>query len=192
MATPGISPRETGYERVDFAEMFGNHNPVVLEIGSGKGRFLLQSAQADPGRNFVGIEKALHYYRVIVRRLERAALPNVRIINHEAMIVMSRMIPDESVSEVHIYFPDPWPRPREQKRRLMREEVLGELRRVMKPGAFGLYVTDHQEYFENSIPVLREFFAIEPREVTGSPRTNYEAKYLQQGRQIFEVRFVKR
>ena len=188
----GISPRESGYDRLDFEEVFGNSNPVVLEIGSGKGRFLLNSAAARPGLNFVGIEKSLHYYRVIVRRLERAGLLNARIINHDAFLVLSRMIPDTSIAEVHVYFPDPWPRPRERKRRLIREETLAEIRRVLVPGGFGLYVTDHAEYFEKSKPLLLEFFEVKWREVgSGEPRTNYEAKYRQQGRPIYELRFRK-
>lgn len=188
----GISPRESGYDRLDFEQLFGNRNSVVLEIGSGKGRFLLNSAAARPDHNFVGIESSLHYYRVIVRRLERAGLSNVRIINHDAFLVLRRMIPDRAVAEVHVYFPDPWPRPRERKRRLIREETLAEIWRVLVPGGFGLYVTDHAEYFERSKPLLARYFEVESREVgSGEPRTNYEAKYRQQGRPIYELRFRK-
>ena len=189
----GISPRETGFERLDFPRLFGNSNPVVLEIGSGKGRFLLSSAAARPDHNFIGIEKSLHYYRVIVRRSERAHLRNVRVINHDAFLILSRMIPDGSITEVHIYFPDPWPRPRERKRRLVREEVLEQLNRVMKPNAFGYYVTDHREYFEKSIPLFGQHFEVEGGEITaGEPRTNYEAKYRLEGRPIYQLLFRKR
>lgn len=190
--TSGISPRESGYGRLDFEQVFGNTHPVILEIGSGKGRFLLNSAATRPDRNFVGIERSLHYYRVIVRRLERAGHGNARIINHDAFPVLSRMIPDNSISEVHIYFPDPWPRPRERKRRLVHEETLEEIWRVLVPGGFGFYVTDHAEYFEKSKPLLARFFEVEWGEVeSGQPRTNYEAKYREQGRPIYELRFRK-
>lgn len=198
MSTPalapiGISPRQSGLELLDFRELFGNSNPVVLEIGSGKGRFLLNSAATRPDRNFIGIEKSLHYHRVIVHRAERAGLSNVRVINHDAFAVLSRMLPSGSVTEIHIYFPDPWPRPRERKRRLIREEVLEQLERVLSPTGFGVYVTDYAEYFEKSVPLLSEVFAVEAGQVRdGDPRTNYEAKYRQQGRPIYQLTFRKR
>jgi tRNA (guanine-N7-)-methyltransferase len=189
----GINPRETGVVRLDFASIFGNDHPVALEVGSGKGRFLVASASARPEVNFVGIEKSLHYYRVIRTRLQRHALPNARIVNYDAFEVVRRMVPDASLSEVHIYFPDPWPRPRERKRRMIRDEVMTELVRVMRPEAKGIYVTDHQEYFEKAIEVLRGFFDAEVADAYASPpRTNYEAKYREAGRPIYEARFTRR
>lgn len=190
MLTAGISPRETGFERLDFERLFGNRNPVVVEVGPGKGRFLVGSAAAQPDRNFIGIEKSLHYYRVIVRKLERAGLPNARIINYDALPVFSRMIPDHSIAEVHIYFPDPWPRPRERKRRIVRDQMLEQFARVLRPSGVGYYVTDHLEYFDQSVPLLARYFQIEAGEVPeGPPRTNYEAKYRKAGRPIYQVTF---
>ena len=143
--------------------------------------------------NFIGIEKSLHYSRVIRQRLEKRNLTNVRIVNHDAALVVEKMFPDDSIAEVHVYFPDPWPRKREQKRRIMRPEVLREIRRVLVPGGFGFYVTDHREYFEAAAPSIAEFFRVETR-IPGPddpPRTNYEAKYRAEGRAIYEVRFWK-
>ncbi len=188
-----INPRETGFERLDFATLFGNTNPVVLEIGSGKGRFLISTATERPDLNLVGIEKSLHYHRVIAERVHKRALTNVRLINHDAFLVLQKMVPDASIAEVHIYFPDPWPRPKEQKRRIIRPEVLTEIGRVLVDGGYGIYVTDHREYFEKAAPLIESFFRAE-RRVPGPedvPRTNYEAKYREEGREIYEVRFWK-
>ena len=189
-----INPRESGFVLLDFAEVFGNRNRVVVEIGSGKGRFLIASAMEQPDVNFIGIEKSLHYYRVIRERVEKRGLRNVRVINHDAFLVMQKMFADNAVSELHIYFPDPWPRKREQKRRIMRPDALAEMRRVLIEGGSGIYVTDHREYFEAAKPLIEQFFRTEAR-IPGPadpPRTNYEAKYRAQGREIFEVRFWKR
>lgn len=188
-----INPRESGLVPLNFGELFGNDHPVVMEIGSGKGRFLIASAIEQPDRNFVGIEKSLHYYRLIRDRVSKRGLPNVLLINYDAFPVLQKMLHDNSISEIHIYFPDPWPRKKEQKRRIIRPDALAEMRRVLEPGGSGIYVTDHREYFEAAAPLIAEVFRSETR-IPGPedpPRTNYEAKYRAQGREIYEVRFWK-
>ena len=193
MTDIAINPRETGFIRLDLAGLFGNANPVILEIGSGKGRFLIGSAIERRDHNFIGIEKSLHYHRVIRERVAKRGLTNVRLINHDAFLVMRDMLGDESIAELHIYFPDPWPRKREQKRRIIRPEALVEMRRVLVPGGAGIFVTDHQSYYEAAAPVIASFFRSEARQPGPSdvPRTNYEAKYRAEGRPIYEVRFWK-
>jgi tRNA (guanine-N7-)-methyltransferase len=188
---PGINPREIGFVLLDFGQIFDNANPVIVEVGSGKGRFLIAAATEQPGTNFMGIEKSLHYHRVMRDRVVKRGLRNVRLINHDAFLVLQKMVPDASVSEVHIYFPDPWPRRREQKRRIIRPQVLAEIRRVLVEGGSGIYVTDHREFFESSAPLIAQWFRSETR-IPGpsdAPRTNYEAKYRAEGREIYEVRF---
>jgi tRNA (guanine-N7-)-methyltransferase len=189
-----VNPRESGFIRLDLVTLFGNRNRVVVEIGSGKGRFLIATAMERPDVNFIGIEKSLHYYRVIRDRVAKRGLANVRLINHDAFLVLQKMIADDSISELHIYFSDPWPKRREQKRRVIRPEVLTEIRRVLVPGGSGIYVTDHREYFDAAAPLIAQFFRSETRIPGPSdpPRTNYEAKYRAEGRQIYEVRFWKR
>jgi tRNA (guanine-N7-)-methyltransferase len=188
-----LNPRESGFDRLDLGPWFGNGHPVVLEIGSGKGRFLIATASERPDLNLIGIEKSLHYHRVIRDRVLKRHPTNVRLINHDAYLVLRDMIPDASLAEVHIYFPDPWPRKREQKRRIIRPEVLAEIRRVLVDGGLGIYVTDHRDYFEAAAPLIERHFRAE-RRIPGPddpPRTNYEAKYRAEGRAIYEVRFWK-
>jgi tRNA (guanine-N7-)-methyltransferase len=188
-----IDPRQSGFERLELAALFGNANPVALEIGSGKGRFLIATAAERPELNLIGIEKSLHYHRVIRERVLKRKLSNVRLINHDAYLVLQKMVPDASVAEVHIYFPDPWPRPKEQKRRIIRADVLAEIRRVLVPGGAGIFVTDHRAYFDKAAPLIESWFRAE-RRIPGPddpPRTNYEAKYRAEGRPIHEVRFWK-
>jgi tRNA (guanine-N7-)-methyltransferase len=189
-----IDPRHTGFFRIDMKELFGNAHPVILEIGSGKGRFLIATATEHPELNLLGVEKSLHYHRLIRSRVAKRGLTNIRLINHDAFLVLKDMIPDASLSEIHIYFPDPWPRKKEQKRRIIRPDALKEFRRVLTDGGWGIYVTDHQEYFEAAAPLVEVEFRSE-RRVPGPddpPRTNYEAKYRAEGRPIYEVRFWKR
>jgi len=190
---PTINPRETGFIKLDLHETFGNANPTILEIGSGKGRFLLSTAAERPGVNIIGIEKSLHYHRVIRERVMKRNLSSIRLINHDAYLVMKEMLPDASISEIHIYFPDPWPRKKNQKRRIIRGEVLEEMARVLVPDGWAIYVTDHKEYFDVAAPLIEEHFEAERRVPAPDdpPRTNYEAKYREQGRPIYEIRFRK-
>lgn len=186
----GINPRDRGLHPIDPREEFGNGNPLILEIGSGKGRFLVMEATEHPERNYLGVEMALQYFRIIRDRLERRKLPNAKVINYDAKQVVSRMFADDSVSEIHIYFPDPWPKKKTKKRRFIQDDVLEQLSRILEPGGSGLFVTDHRGYFEDAVPVFARWFDIEAGEVTDTePRTNYEAKYREEGRPIFEVRF---
>src|SRR5829696_2439261 len=174
-----IDPRHSGFFRIDMEKLFGNTHPVILEIGSGKGRFLITTATEHPELNLLGVEKSLHYHRVIRNRVAKRGLTNIRLINHDAFVVLKEMIPDASLAEIHIYFPDPWPRKREQKRRIIRAEALEEMKRALVEGGMGIYVTDHREYFEVAAPIIESAFAKTERRVPGlddPPRTNYEAK----------------
>jgi tRNA (guanine-N7-)-methyltransferase len=189
-----FNPRDSGFPLLDLPQLFGNDHPVILEIGSGKGRFLLSTAMERPDVNLIGIEKSLHYHRFIRDRFLKRDLRNVRLINYDAFVVLQKMIRDASLAEVHIYFPDPWPRKRERKRRIIRPEALQEIKRVLVDGGMGIYVTDHQEYFESAAPLVEEAFERTERRVPGPddpPRTNYEAKYREEGRPVFEIRFWK-
>lgn len=190
-AEVGINPRASGLKLLDMAGLFGNGHPVVLEIGSGKGRFLVNRAGVEPQRNYLGIEKSLHYYRLIVDRVNRRGNANIRVINYDAYPVLVEMLPTSSISEIHIYFPDPWPRPREQKRRLIRGEVIQQLARILEPSGVGIFVTDHEHYFQRSLLELEQMFAVETsvQETSEVARTNYEAKYRQEGRKIYQIEF---
>lgn len=189
----GINPRSRGWDPLHLPALFGNDHPVILEIGSGKGRFLVDHALEHPEHNVLGIEKSLHYYRHIVDRLVRREIGNVRIVNHDAALVLEKLLPADSISEIHIYFPDPWPRKREQKRRLIRPETVAQMKRVLHAGGVGWYVTDHRDYFESAVPVLAAAFETEAGPIVHDPpRTNYEAKYQREGRPIYQVMFRHR
>ena len=153
-----LDPRETGFTRLSLHDLFGNDHPTIIEIGSGKGRFIISTAAERPGVNIIGIEKSLHYHRVIRERVVKRSLTNVVLINHDAFLVLKEMIPDASIAEVHIYFPDPWPRKKQQKRRIIRPEVLEQIDRVLVPGGWAIYVTDHREYFDAAAPLIEARF----------------------------------
>ncbi len=187
-------------ETLDWSELYVSPGPVIIEIGSGKGRFLMKAARENPDRNFLGIEKSLKYSRVLNRRAKETELTNLRLLNTEAGHFVSKYIPENSVSEYHIYFPDPWPKKRHNKRRLINPAFLQSLIPSLKPGGCIYYATDFKDYFDQMVEVSRaskEIKEISYKEINPTDEdpeaalTNYERKYLIQGRPIYKAEYEK-
>ena len=186
-------------EPVDFAAFFGNDRPVELEIGSGKGGFLLRQARTYPGRNYLGIEWANKFYRYSVDRMRRWGLTNVRILRTDARDFLVRRVPDCSIEWLHVYFPDPWPKKRHHKRRLFTPDFVQAVVRTLPTGGRLTVATDHAEYFEQiERNVLAEkelkptpFADLNLGTPDGGPETNYEIKYLRQNRCIYRLACVR-
>ena len=186
--------------RVDFGDIFGRTGPVHIEVGSGKGTFLVNQARFQPGANFIGIEWASRYYKYAVDRIGRWNLQNVRIIRTDAAKFIAENIPDESVDCFHIYFPDPWPKKRHHKRRLFNPANTSELIRCLKTGGTIRAATDYAEYFEqikqviaSRRDVLREidFLPTAGAQIGEWVGTNFERKYLKENRPIFTIAVEK-
>ena len=140
-------------QRLDFAALFGNGHPVELELGAGDGSFLLRHAAAHPGVNFIGVERLLGRLRKIDRKGRRLGLANLRAIRLEAAYLLEWMIPAASLSAIHVYFPDPWPKRRHWKRRLVNLRFTEIAARALVPGG-RLYVrTDDASYFQQMTEV---------------------------------------
>jgi tRNA (guanine-N7-)-methyltransferase len=186
---------------LDLAQLFGRPGPVHIEIGSGRGTFLLHAAQAQPEVNFLGIEWARKFYLHAVDRIGRWGLTNVRIIRTDAATFLAESVPPGSVTCLHIYFPDPWPKKRHHKRRLVQADNMPILIRCLEPGGQIRLATDHTDYFEQMKAVAAASrSALEPMEfvrpagaaegeLTG---TNYERKYIKDGRPIYILALRKR
>jgi tRNA (guanine-N7-)-methyltransferase len=183
---------------IRFAELFGNEHPVELEIGMGKGTFLTDQAKARPGTNFLGLEYARWYWRYASDRLRRNQCLNARTVRAEAGYFAREFIGDGTLAAVHVYFPDPWPKKRHHKRRLIEPGFVWQIIRVLAPGGRVQVVTDHAEYFAQiqaalSTPGLRTVEYAAPGsagegEVAG---TNFERKYRREGRPFFAVAAVR-
>lgn len=182
--------------KIDFVRVFGRVGPVHIEIGAGKGTFLLNQARAQPGNNFLGIEWARKYYRFAVDRIGRWGLTNVRIIRTDAVTFLVDFIPDNSVDCFHIYFPDPWPKKRHHKRRFICPANLEHLVRCLKTGGQLKIATDHADYFEQIKTVLTvwneklqeiDFLPTAGAEACEWVGTNFERKYLKDQRPIYTI-----
>ena len=181
---------------LDWRELFGNDRPVEMEIGMGKGTFITEQAKARPDVNFFGIEWARWYWRYASDRLRRNNCLNARTVRAEAGYFLSEFVPAASLSVLHIYFPDPWPKTRHHKRRLIQEPFLRHVERALAPEGRLQIVTDHQDYFEQIEAVVRgssRLAIIDYNRPQGSAGegeyvgTNFERKYRREGRPFYAL-----
>ena len=199
---PGVSLDPAIAEgKIDFVQIFGRSAPVHVEVGAGKGTFLVNQAKALPAEDFLGIEWARKFYRYAVDRVGRWGLTNVRILRTDAITFLIFCIPDDSVDYFHVYFPDPWPKAKHHKRRFISTANLEHLIRCLKAGGQLRVATDHAEYFEQMERVIEarsdaleriEFpkpVGADEGEVTG---TNYERKYLKEDRRAIYALAARR
>jgi tRNA (guanine-N7-)-methyltransferase len=186
---------ETLAKPLSWSELFGNDHPVELEIGMGKGTFITEQAKARPDVNFFGIEWARWFWRYASDRLRRNGCINARTVRAEANYFLTEHVPVASLSVLHIYFPDPWPKARHHKRRLIQPPFLKQVERVLIPLGRIQVVTDHQEYFEQIDQVIRSAEGLEVIEYNrpGSASagefvgTNFERKYAREGRPFYAI-----
>ena len=186
-----------------WRDLFGNDNPVELEIGSGKGTFLTEQATSRPEVNFFGIEWARWFWRYASDRLRRHGCLNARTVRAEAGFFLLEFVPPESISVLHIYFPDPWPKARHHKRRLVQEKFVPLMVRVLRPGGRVQIVTDHKGYFEEHIeptmrgPAVAAGLTVVDYNRPGSAGegefvgTNFERKYAREGRPFHAIAAVR-
>ncbi|MCK4851079.1 MAG: tRNA (guanosine(46)-N7)-methyltransferase TrmB [Phycisphaerae bacterium] len=178
---------------VDWHQIFGNDNPVEIEIGTGKGTFLINAARANPRINHLGIEWANKYYKYAADRARRWDLSNIRMIRCDAKDLIILHTPPQSVQTLHIYFPDPWPKKRHRKRRLFDAKFVAAAVEALIPAGRLHVVTDHKEYFDIIEPLLADcdqfqlsdFKPCDTAQLGEWVGTNFERKYLAQGRTIY-------
>lgn len=178
---------------VDFAALFGRTAPVEMEIGVGKGRFLLNAAAAQRDRDFFGLELEPEYAAIARLRAETASLTNVRFERLDGKCFVLQRLAPECLAALHVYFPDPWPKKRHHKRRLVDAAWASAAARALAPGALLRIASDHAEYFAVMDDVLSHEPLLEKvaPEETGewSTGTNYELKFLKTGRLIRKAIF---
>jgi tRNA (guanine-N7-)-methyltransferase len=171
--------------------VFGREGRVEIEVGIGKGRFLLAAAAARPDVLHFGVEWSNEYLRLVETRAERAKLENVRFVRMDAADLVRRSVPDASVAAYYVFYPDPWPKKRHHKRRFLQPANVEAMARTLVAGG-GLHVaTDHDEYWSVIEPLLDAHPAFEREPAFGGPDfplpvdgplTNFESKYEVEGR----------
>ena len=184
-------------EIFDFANAFGRRAPMILEVGFGMGETTAEIARTNPQIDYLGVEVHGPGVGSLLRLIEAHALSNVRIVQHDAVDVLKMMIAPESLAAIHIFFPDPWPKKRHHKRRLLQPQFARLLATRLQSGGYLHVATDWQEYAEWTLAVLREVptlkntdenFASRP---TYRPLTKFERRGLRLGHAVRDMVFSK-
>ena len=178
---------------LDWIGLFGNNNPVQIEVGCGKGRFLVESAQQNANVNYIGIENSWKYVLRTQQRLKKYGLTNACLVYADAAYFAQNYVPDHSIQAYHIYFPDPWPKDRHQKRRLFNNPIwIDQAVRTLDLREGHLFVaTDFADYFVQIKHRLDDtsqlIYLPKLSQDTNHIQTSFEIKYRTQGRQIYRA-----
>lgn len=188
----GIAFSETA---LDVGAAFGRSAPVILEIGCGMGETTAQIAGTLPDKNFIGVEVHAPGVGALLKLIEQQQLTNLRVIRHDAVEVVEHMIAPQSLAGVHLFFPDPWPKARHHKRRIVQPPFIKLLASRLAPGGYLHFATDWEPYAETMLEVLSsepllangaENFAPRPAH---RPVTKFETRGLKLGHGVRDLLF---
>ncbi len=179
-------------ERLDLAKLFPQAQPLEVELGSGDGSFLAEYARRHPEHNFIGVERLLGRLRKLDRKGQRAGLANLRGVRIECSYFVEYLLPAGSVAALHIYFPDPWPKRKHRRHRLVNERFPTLARRALAPGGTVYLRTDDRDYFEQMVTVFAAEPAFQAVETPGELAlllTDFEREFLARGIQTLRAAY---
>jgi tRNA (guanine-N7-)-methyltransferase len=183
---------------IDVTRTFGNDNPVVLEIGFGNGEATARIAEETPGINYLGIEVFKAGIGKLLSIIDERNLGNVMVVEGDAYEIVRRRIPEGTLRGIHIFFPDPWPKKKHHKRRLLQPSFLNILAGKLAEGGYIYFVTDWEDYALHALEVLEGESLLENRYDRFAPpqgwrpATRFEEKGLEKRHSIFELLYERR
>ncbi len=160
-----------------FRSLLEEPGPIELEVGSGKGLFMIEAAYRNPSTRFIGLELAAKYAALAQKRLEERGLTNGRFFSCDAVEVITRDVPDQRLSAVHVYFPDPWWKARHKKRRVLNERMLQAIQRVLEPKGVLHFWTDVLDYYESTLELLASVTTLAGPNFVNEPETTHSMDY---------------
>jgi tRNA (guanine-N7-)-methyltransferase len=184
--------QDVAYFTIEPDAIFTRRAPLEIEIGAGKGEFILEYASANPERNFLAIELSGTVGQLLAVRCGRAELPNVRVARMDARALVNLMLPDASVAAFHIYYPDPWPKERHIKHRMVSPWFVRNLARALAPDGAIYAASDVKQWAEEIFAMLEAGgFRRVDKEPPGAKRSGFGRKYMAQGKPVYFASFVK-
>jgi tRNA (guanine-N7-)-methyltransferase len=193
MSSPSVTLTDI-CQRLDWTVLFGNDNPVELDLGAGDGGFALAYAQQHPEINLLAVERLLGRVRKIEKRTIRGKLTNIRVLRLETGYTVRYLLPPNSVSIAHIMFPDPWPKRRHWPRRLMQPDFVRDLAAAIKPGGELRFTTDHADYFETAQQAVTDADVLKRAsdwDWSNDPKTDFQKTFDVEGRATHRARWLK-
>ncbi len=183
----------------DFNAIFGNDNPVILEIGFGMGKSLVEMAIANPDKNYIGIEVHTPGVGACIALAVEKEVKNLRVICHDAVEILNYCIPNESLSGLQLFFPDPWHKARHHKRRIVQPAFLTLVLSKLKQGGFVHFATDWENYAEHMLEVLQAEKGLTNTSATNDyiprpdfrPLTKFEERGHRLGHGVWDLYFTK-
>ena len=179
--------------QIDAPSVFGRVAPPVVEIGSGMGETSVAIAKAHPENDYIAIEVHLPGVGSLLKAIDEEGLANLRVIRHDAVEVLEKMIPEESLAGLHVFFPDPWPKKRHNKRRIIQPPLVALMARKLAPGGYIHLATDWQAYAEHMLEVLSAEPLLENTAKDYAPRpahrpqTKFETRGLKLGHGVWDL-----
>ena len=200
MPVHGVAYQNQITSRADWAKIFGNDNPIVLEIGCGMGETTAKIAAQNPHINYIGVEVFTSGVGALLKRITEYGLSNLRVMQHDAVEIIRDMIPHDTLDGIHIYFPDPWHKARHHKRRLIQSPFVHELALRLKPDAYIHCATDWENYAEQMLEVLSTEALLHNTSPSQTyiprpeyrPLTKYENRGNRLGHGVWDLIFVKK
>ena len=183
------------FRKLERAEICRGHRPLEIDLGCGDGSFLMGMAKEFPERDFLGVERLLGRVRKVCKKITKRHLENARVLRLDSKYVVEWMLPEALVSRLHLLCPDPWPKFKHHRRRVMQLDFLEAVRKSLLPGGEFLFMTDHEEYFHWAAAKVTEFGKFEQLEWTEDtffyPKTDFQMQWEAEGKSMFRLRCHK-
>jgi tRNA (guanine-N7-)-methyltransferase len=183
------------FRRMKAEEIMRSGRPLEIDLGCGDGRFLLEMAARYPDRDFLGVERLLGRVRKVCKNIGKRGLENARVLRLESRYTAEWLLPPACVSRLHLLCPDPWPKLRHHRRRLIQEEFLQAIWDLLEPGGEFLFKTDHPEYFDWANEKVAAFGKFErldwPEDAFFYPKTDFQLLWESQGKSLQRLRLKK-
>lgn len=192
-AMPGELVPADYFRNLDFSTLSPTGKPLEVDLGCGDGGFLLKMAEHYPEREFLGVERLLGRVRKVGKKITRQGTVNARVLRLDSKYVVEWLLPEQSVSRLHLMCPDPWPKAKHHRRRLIQPTFLTAVCRVLKDGGEFLFMTDHEEYHEWALEMIGgtgKFVAL-PWKADSffHPRTDFQQQWEAEGKSMFRQRY---
>lgn len=175
--------------------LFGRPAPVEMDLGCGKGRFLLAHAAAHPDLNLLGTDIQVGRLQKVRTRAERAGLANIRLLHTDTAYALEYLLPRDSIRTFFLFFPDPWPKRKHHRRRIVQPEFLTLIHRTLERGGILHIATDHESYFEHIHRIVHDdprFTRADPFEPPADEKTDFEVLFTAKGMKVYRYSLMKK